>query len=62
MGKGSRRRNGDDAKAYRKNLPETPEWKKQTDCWKCNISFKCDMRYKQTKCPLNFLIVNTSSN
>lgn len=46
MGKGSRRRKGDNAKQYRENLPETPEWKKQTECWKCNNSWKCINSYK----------------
>lgn len=50
MGKGSKRRKGDDAVAYRNNLPETPQWKKDTDCWKCNISFKCNNAYKSNKC------------
>ncbi len=52
MGKGSRRRKGDTGVAYRSNDEywSQVETKKESDCWKCRVSYKCDNAYKTKLC------------
>jgi hypothetical protein len=54
-GKSSRRRKGDTGKAYtggweEAGFEEQREQHKKSQCWKCNVSWKCLNKYKEQMC------------